>query len=264
MQELRGRTAIVTGSGSGIGRATALALAGAGANVVVVDLDPDRASAVADEVTAAGAGAIAIQCDVSADGGLESVRDGALARFGRIDIVMSNVGVIASGLPEAIPLDEWRRIVEINLLSAVRANLVFVPLFLERGEGHLVYTASINPLYPYSFDRLPYSATKAAVIAMAEGLSLYLRPRGIGVTCLCPGPVRTNITEQVRTFGSQLPLRTPGLALLEPSDVAEQVLDAIRNDRFLVITHPEVKAILVRRAQDPDGFVLEQIERMAQ
>ncbi len=259
MDDLDGRVAIVTGGGSGIGRASSLALAGEGVHVVVADLDADRASAVAEE---AAGGAVGVTCDVSTDGAFESLRDAALARFGRVDIVMNNVGVIASGLPQDIPLDAWRRIIEINLLSSVRSNLVFLPLLLERGEGHLVYTASINPLYPYSYDRLPYSATKAAVIAMAEGLALYARPRGIGVTCVCPGPVLTNITEQIQAFGSRTPVRTPGLALLQPSDVAAQVVHAIRTGQFLVITHPEVQDALVRRAQDPEGFLQGQIERM--
>jgi len=259
VKDLADRVVIVTGGGSGIGRACALAFAAAGAHVVVADLDEGRATAVAIE---AGGGAVGVACDVGVDGAFEPLRDAALDRFGRVDVVMNNVGVIASGLPEAIPVEAWRRVIEINLLSSVRSNLVFLPLLLGQGEGHLVYTASINPLYPYSYDRLPYSATKAAVIAMAEGLSLYTRPLGVGVTCVCPGPVRTNITEQVRTYGDVLPLRTPGLALLEPSDVAAQVVDAVLTDRFLVITHDEVRAALVERAEDPDGFLRRQVERV--
>jgi NAD(P)-dependent dehydrogenase (short-subunit alcohol dehydrogenase family) len=258
VNNLEGRVAIVTGGGSGIGRATSLALAAEGVHVVVADLDGGRATAVADE---ARVGAVGVACDVSEDGSFETLRDTALAGFGRVDIVMNYVGVIASGLPEDIPLEAWRRVIEINLLSSVRSNLVFLPMLLERGEGHLVYTASINPLYPYSYDRLPYTATKAAVIAMAEGLALYARPRGIGVTVVCPGPVLTNITEQVQAFGST-PVRTPGLALLQPSDVAVQVLGAIRANQFLVITHPEVQAALIHRAQDPEGFLQTQIDRM--
>ncbi len=259
MRDLSGRVAIITGGGSGIGRACALALAAQGVDVLVSDLDGDRASAVADEVSATGRRGIGRVCDVTVDDAFEPLRDTALAELGRIDIVMNNVGVLAAGLPEAIPIEAWRRIIETNLLSAVRSNLVFVPYLLARGDGHLVFTASTNALYSYSYDRLPYTATKAAVIAMAEALSLYVRPRGIGVTCLCPGPTITNISEQVTVYGAPRPVQSPDLPLQQPSEVADRLVDAIRTDTFLALAHPQVHETLVRKATDPEGFLRGQI-----
>jgi NAD(P)-dependent dehydrogenase (short-subunit alcohol dehydrogenase family) len=259
MQELGGRVAIITGAGSGIGRASALALAGEGVDVVVADLDGDRARAVAAEVVASGRRGLGLACDVTAEGVFEMLRDAALDELGRVDIVMNNVGVLAAGLPEAIPIEAWRRIIETNLLSAVRSNLVFVPLLLAQGHGHLVFTASTNALYSYSYDRLPYTATKAAVIAMAEALSLYLRPQGIGVTCLCPGPTITNIVEQVSVYGPGRPVQSPDLPLQQASDVARVLVEAIRADTFLALAHPEVHDTLVRRATDPEAFLAGQI-----
>jgi NAD(P)-dependent dehydrogenase (short-subunit alcohol dehydrogenase family) len=111
----------------------------------------------------------------------------------------------------------------------------------------------------YAYERLPYSATKAAVVAVSEALALYLRPRGIGVTCLCPGPVATNIGEQM-TFHDDVPLHGPrDLELLDPAVVGDMVVDAVRADRFLLLTHQAVHDILVRRAEDPEAFLDAQI-----
>jgi NAD(P)-dependent dehydrogenase (short-subunit alcohol dehydrogenase family) len=263
MQDLEGRVAVITGAGSGIGRATALAFARAGTAVVVADVDADRAASVAAEARAAGVEAVGIACDVRRDDDLRAVRDCALVDLGRIDIVMNNVGVIAKGLPLDIAVSEWERILDTNLLSAVRSNLVFLPLLLERGDGHVVNTASTNGLYSYAYDRLPYTASKAALVAVSEALALYLRPRGVGVTCLCPGPTATNIAENVAFHGELSNMRTPDLELRDAADVGEQVVDAVRTDRFLVLTHPEVHDLLVRRTADPDAFLADQISAYA-
>jgi NAD(P)-dependent dehydrogenase (short-subunit alcohol dehydrogenase family) len=262
IEALGGRVAVVTGAGSGIGRATARALAAAGASVVAVDVRADRAEETATGIVGDGGRAVGTAADVSLDGSLEPVRDLAIERFGRVDVVCNNVGVIASGLPLDIPIDEWRRILETNVLSIVRSNAVFLPLLIERGEGHVVNTASTAGLYPYAYDRMPYSTAKAAVVSLSETMALYLRPLGIGVTCLCPGPVRSNIIEQNRVSGPGLGIRPPKLPLLDPEVVADLVVDAIRHDRFLVLTHPEVHDTLVARATDPDGFLARQIAEL--
>lgn len=261
MSAIEGRTAIVTGAASGIGRGAALALARAGARVVVTDLDPDGAEAVAGAIRETGGEAVATGCDVGRDGQFEIVRDLALARFGRVDIVMNNAGVILSGLPEDIPFSEWERVLNVNLLSVVRSNAVFLPLLLAQGSGHLVNTASFAGLYSYAFDRLPYAASKAAIFQLSEGLALYLRPRGIGVTALCPGPVMTNIMRSTRVWTDGIELRGPGpeFGLMTPDQVGLLVVDAIRRNLFFLPTDPQVRERLVRRAQDMDANLDDQI-----
>jgi len=128
MTPLDGAVAVITGGGSGIGRATAHSLAQRGAHVVATDIDEARALTVGAEV-----GGVGLRVDVTQLADLEQARDLALDRYGRVDIVMNNVGVLAVGLPEDIPLEEWQRIIDINLMGLVRSNHVFLPLLTAQG-----------------------------------------------------------------------------------------------------------------------------------
>jgi NAD(P)-dependent dehydrogenase (short-subunit alcohol dehydrogenase family) len=260
VKEIRGKVAVVTGSGSGIGRATALALAQAGGRLIVSDLNAERCHSVTAEIKAHGGEAFAQPCDVTSDEDMAGLQDAALSEFGAVDIVMNNVGVLALGKPENIPLEAWQRILDVNVLSIARSIRVFLPGLLAQGSGHVVNTASTAGLYAYSFERLPYSASKAAVIAMSEALALYTLPRGVGVTVLCPGPVATNIVEQVQVYGELGAMRSPALAVLDPAVVGAQVVSAIQNETFFLPTHQEVHNILVERSRDPEGFLRSQIE----
>jgi NAD(P)-dependent dehydrogenase (short-subunit alcohol dehydrogenase family) len=250
--DLSDAVAVITGAGSGIGRATAHALARRGTRVVVTDLDADRADAVAGEL---GDRACAARCDVTSLPDLEAARDLALDRFGRVDLVMSNVGVLAVGPVEAIPLDAWQRVVDVNLLGVVRTNLVFLPLLLEQGSGHLVVTASTAGLLPYGVDRLPYTATKHALVGLAQSLALYLRPRGIGVSCLCPAGVATNIVEQITFYGEPAPPRGPVFPIVDAASVGELVAEGVSTGRFLLLTAPEAADELRALGADVDGYL---------
>jgi NAD(P)-dependent dehydrogenase (short-subunit alcohol dehydrogenase family) len=251
--------AVVTGAGSGIGRAVSHALARRGSRVVVTDIRTERAEAVAAEIKADGGTAFAMGCDVSSLADIGDVRDACLEAFGRVDVVMNNVGVLAVGPPESIPIDEWQRIIDVNLMSVVRSNAVFLPLLLAQGRGHVVNTASVAGLFPYGFDRLPYTTTKHAIVGLSESLALYLRPHGIGVSCLCPAGVMTNIGEQIRFFGESSSVRSPDFPMVSAETAGELVADGIAKGRFLLLTAPvEVRAELVHQAQDPDGYLLDQ------
>ncbi len=169
---------------------------------------------------------------------------------------MNNVGVLSFSetLPE-IPMAAWHTVLDVNLLSVVRAIREFLPTMIGRGSGHFVNTASTAGLWGYGCERLPYVAAKAAMVAVSEALAVYARPKGVGVTCLCPGPVRTNIVEQIATYGEVGAISSPALAILDADVVAQQVVEAVKTDRFLLPTHDEVYGILRERARDPEAFV---------
>ena len=142
------KRALIYGAAHGIGRAVALEFARRGAHVAIADIDAAGAESVAGEIAAAGGRATGLACDVARD---ESVREAAAEaerRIGEIDIAMNNVGVIVSGNPEDIPIAEWQRILDVNLLSVIRSNEVFLPKMIARGSGHIVNTASFAGLYP--------------------------------------------------------------------------------------------------------------------
>jgi NAD(P)-dependent dehydrogenase (short-subunit alcohol dehydrogenase family) len=258
MDTLVGKVAIITGAASGIGRASAVALASRGARIVVADIDGAGAASAA---AAIGKQAVAVCCDVSDEKCFELLKVRALDHFGSIDIIMNNAGTISRGLPEQIPLIEWRRILDINLLSVVRSNLVFLPHLMAQRSGHIINTASFAGLFTYSFDRQPYAAAKAAVVQISEGLAIYLKPFGVGITLLCPGPVATNIAANVPSFGEPTDTLGPGaeFKMLAPEEVGEQVAGAILAGRFLLPTHPQVVGLLRRRAAAWDDFLADQI-----
>jgi len=253
--ELRGATAALTGAGSGIGRATALSLARRGAQLVVSDVIEERAEAVASEIIDAGGSAVATRCDVQQDADLNRLRDLCLETFGGVDLVMNNVGVLAMGPPETVPVEAWQRVLDINVLGIVRSNLVFLPLLLAQRRGHVVNTASLSGLLAHGHDRLPYVTAKHAVVGMSESLALYLRPKGIGVTCFCPAGVRTNILEQITFYGEPSTPRSPNYPVVDAEEAGELVADAVASGQFLVLTSSAVQDELRERVEDIEGYL---------
>lgn len=262
--KLDGAVAVVTGAGSGIGAAAARAFASRGARIVVSDLDAGRAETVAAEISEAGGVAAAIQVDVTSETDLVGLRDAALDRFGRVDLIMNNAGVLAMGAPESLPDEAWQRVLDVNLMSIARSNRVFLPPLLEQGSGHVVNTASASGLLAYGFDRLPYVASKHAVVGVSEALAIYLGPRGIGVTCLCPSGVATNIVEQITRYGPMRAApRAPQHEIVTADRVATLTADAVEQGRFLVLTVPDIQAELAGRANDIEAYMQARITEQA-
>jgi NAD(P)-dependent dehydrogenase (short-subunit alcohol dehydrogenase family) len=263
VESLLGAVAVVTGAAQGIGKACALAMAEAGSSVVIADIDDDLARAAAEEASARGPACTSFHCDVTRDADFEMLREFILDRYGRVDVVMNNVGALAFGKPELIPVDEWQRILDLNLLALVRSNAVFLPLLIEQGRGHVVNTSSTAGLWSYAWDRTPYMATKAAIVGLSEALALYLRPRGIGVSCFCPGPRAggSNVS-WARHFGERRPAqKLDGFEVVPMERIGGLLVEAILKEEFLVLTDPAVPAILVDRARRPQAFLDHQLER---
>jgi len=260
METVDGRVAVITGAGSGIGRATALSLARRGARVAVSDINVTRAHAVAAEVDAMGSRGLAVRCDVTDSGQVDALRMAALETFGQVDIVMSNVGILVKGLPLDIPLEAWSQVLDVNVLGMVRVINAFLPSMLERGCGHVVTTGSTAGLFPYAYDRLPYAAAKGAVIAMTEALALYLGPLGIGVSCVCPAGVITNIAEQVHQYGPPTPTQAPQIPVVTAEEMGELVVEGILADELLIMSHPVARDLLREHDADRRGFLKRQVQ----
>jgi len=243
--EVADRVVVVTGGARGIGRALARGLASRGAETVVVaDLDADGALAVAEEI-----GGVAITCDVSREEQIAELVKQVMTTKGRIDIFCSNAGIAVGGGPDASNSD-WQRIWEVNLMSHVFAARHVLPGMLNRKEGYLLGTVSAAGLLNHVF-AAPYGVTKAAALSLFEWLAIAHGDDGIRVSCLCPQGVKTDMLAAEKRLG--LEFLTAGA--LEPEQVADIVVDGIRNERFLILPHPEVAQYFNRKAQDYDRWL---------
>ena len=248
-----GKVAVVTGGAGGIGAALAGRLTDAGACVVVTDRDGADAAAVAERV-----GGAAAHGDVSRADVLGDIFALAESRFGPVDLFFANAGV--GGEPGIGDSDEgWQHAIDVNVLAHVCAARLLVPGWLARGSGYFVATASAADLLT-QIDGAPYSVTKHAAVAFSEWLSVTYGDCGIGVSCLCPMGVNTNMLNdgldaagQASQLGATVVAHAG--AVLEPDDVAQCVLDAVEQERFLVLPHPEVLGYFRRKASDYDRWL---------
>ena len=260
-----GANVLIYGGGQGIGQAVALEFARRGGRVAIADINLPGAQETAAAIKAAGGEAAAFACDVTREASVGEVASEAERRLGEIDIVMNNVGVILNGNPEDIPTAEWRRIVDLNLFSVVHSNQVFLPKMIARGRGHIVNTASFAGLYPYAANRIPYVASKAAIVAMSESLALYLQPLGVRVSCLCPGPVATGVMNAMKTWSDNVAFRGPGsqYKVLSAEQAAVILADGMRDGRVLIPTDEAVWEDIRRHAASPDAYIQSKIDDFA-
>jgi NAD(P)-dependent dehydrogenase (short-subunit alcohol dehydrogenase family) len=262
--ELEGSVAVVTGAAGGIGRALARALAETGARgVVVADLDANGADAVAGELATERPGtALAVACDVASAEDNARLVAAAEDAFGPVDLFCANAGVAPMGGADA-PLETWELALGVNVMAHVHAARAVLPGWLARGRGHFLATASAAGLLT-QVGSAPYAVTKHAAVAFAEWLSVTHGDQGVGVSCLCPMWVNTAMLHAGGEEGERFVAAQAG-AVLEPEQVAEEALAAVREDRFLVLPHPEVLEFFRRRAADPDRWLagMRRLQRQA-
>ena len=258
MREFSGKTAFVTGGASGIGLALGRAFAEAGMNVMLADVERTALESAVNSLHQFGPKVRGIGCDVTDPGSVEAAAKASFEAFGHVHVVCNNAGVAAGGGIDNISLDNWRWVVDVNLMGVVHGIRSFLPHIRAHGEGgHIVNTASMAGMNG-GLGFSPYAATKFAVVAMSEGLAIQLKPHGIGVSVLCPSYVRTRIGESGRNrqprYG-ETPRLDPASpsgqmvaeiarrldAGLEPSDVAARVLSAVSEDALYVFTHPNMR-----------------------
>ena len=249
--------ALVIGGGKNIGRAVVLEFARRGARVAVADLDGEAAKETAALVRDMGGDACALVCDVTSEDSVQAAIDEAERRLGPLHIVMNNAGILSGGNPEDIPVAAWQQMMDVNFFGMVRAIEAVLPRMIARGTGHIVNTASFAGLYPFASSRIHYAASKAAIVSMSENLALYLIPKGIRVSCLCPGPVMTTSVQGMKHYTENYPMRAPGshLTVKSQEETARILADGMEDGRIIIPTHEELWATLRKRAESPDAFI---------
>ncbi len=253
--ELRDKVAVVTGGGSGIGRALVHRFAAEGARgVVAADINGEAAQAVAAEL---GESVLGLACDVTDDGQVGALVQRAEAGFGPIDLFCANAG-IGSGAGLDAPDEVWDSVWGVIVRAHVLAARRLVPRWLERGEGYWMSTASAAGLLTQIGDA-PYSVTKHAAVAFAEWLAVTYGASGLRVSCLCPMGVNTPLLQagldQAGREGLGANVVAAAGSVLEPDDVAQVVVQALREERFLILPHPEVLEFLRRKSSDTDRWI---------
>ncbi|MET0458360.1 MAG: SDR family NAD(P)-dependent oxidoreductase [Ilumatobacteraceae bacterium] len=266
---------MITGAASGMGRAFAERFADAGMNVVLADVEVPRLEEAVAAVASRGVDAIAVATDVSDAAAVDRLRDAAVERFGQVNLVCNNAGVAGSMTGSDVDLDDWRWVIGVNLWGVVNGHRSFLPHLLEHGDGHIVNTASMAGHFP---GHSAYTASKWAVVAITEGLRMQLTAEGhtVGVSCLCPGWVATDIGSSERNRPEwaapraldDVPVDDRAAMIREflldqlrsgmpPAEVADLVHDAVVADRFWIFTdmamvaalEPRYRAVLA--AEDP-------------
>lgn len=262
MQLEADKIAVVTGAASGIGLALAERFAGAGMHVVLADVDEPGLEAAAAQVGAHGVDTLTVRTDVSDEAAVQALAAATVDRFGGAHLVCNNAGIAAQGDPWFGALSSWTWTIGVNLWGVIHGIRAFLPVIAESGGGHIVNTASMAGLMPGA--AAPYDATKHAVVALSEDLYLNTRMAGlpIGVSVLCPGWVRTRIADAQRNFPASLgepAAPIPGTEIvyellkrvidegMPPAVVADRVADAVVEERFWILPHPEFVEIAVRR-----------------
>jgi NAD(P)-dependent dehydrogenase (short-subunit alcohol dehydrogenase family) len=253
--EIEGKVVVVTGAASGIGRAMAQRFSEEGAaGVVLADLQGERAQEIAESF---GGPALGVHCDVADPAQVDVLVTGTESCFGPVDLFCANAGV-AIGTDPMSPDGEWDLAFEVNIRSHVRAARRLLPGWLERGDGYFLSTASAAGLLT-QIGSAPYSVTKHAAVAFAEWLSVTYGDRGIRVSCLCPMGVETPLMRQGEgepgmQGTASATVQATG-AVLQPDEVADAVVAALRDERFLVLPHPEVLTFFGRKASDYDRWL---------
>lgn len=261
--DVSGKVAIVTGGGRGIGRALAAALVCAGASAVIADLDTQAAQSVADDICRRSPGrAIAAGADVSRSEDIRGLIKLAESEFGPVDLYLANAG-ITGALGLDVTDEDWNLAIDVNLRAHIRAAQLLVPKWIERGGGYFVSTASAAGLLT-QIGSATYSVTKHAAVGFAEWLSVTYGDQGVRVSCLCPMGVNTSLlafgqnptldAHDTAAATATRAVTTAGV-VLEPDQVAGDVLVAIAAEHFLILPHPEVLDMYRRKGADYDRWL---------
>jgi NAD(P)-dependent dehydrogenase (short-subunit alcohol dehydrogenase family) len=248
-----GKIIVVTGAAGGIGGALVRAVLERGArSVVAADLDFGGVERLSEELGAARV--VPRVLDVTDEEATRSLVTEVEGTIGSIDVWFANAGLATGSGPEA-PDEDWDRQWRINVMSHVYAARALLPGWVERGDGHLVTTASMAGILTAAGDAA-YSATKHAAVGFAEWLAFTYAGRGVGVSCICPGAVDTAMLKAgAAGDAAKASAVIGGGDVLTPEQAAERILNGLEQNLFLILTHPEMHEFVVGKAQDPQRWI---------
>ena len=245
--EVENKRVIITGSANGIGSSLSRAFKERNVeSMILVDFDEFNNTKLSNEV-----GGIPYKADVGSEDDIIKLVEFAKQEMGGIDIFCSNAGISGAGGLLNTSNEDWSNIWNVNVMSHIHAAKHTLPIMLEQGSGYFMNTASAAGLLT-QLGAAGYSVTKSAAVSFAEWLKITYGERGIGVSCLCPQGVRTPMVEDApEIVGSLVSID----GLLEPDVVANEVIECIEKDQFLITPHPEVLEYMKIKASDPDRWI---------
>ena len=243
--KLTDRVAVITGAASGIGAACARAFAAEGAIVAVVDRQEAAAQQVADEIKG-----FAVTCDVSDEASVIGMVGEVEARLGPIEVLFNNAGIATGGGVLGVDPAVWDTQWSVNVMAHVYAIRAVLPGMLQRGEGYILHTASMAGILT-THGNATYAATKHAVVGLAEWMSITYHGKGIRTSLLAPLGVRTPMLGDTTSAFAQ----TAAGPIKEPEEVAQMVVDAIGEERFLILTDPIAQTWMDRKAGDLERWL---------
>ena len=262
MYEVSGKTAVVTGAASGMGLGMARAFADAGMSVVLADIQQDRLDEAVAALVADGHRAIGVRTDVSEENQIRALAHASLEEFGAVHVVANNAGIGIGGAVDEMSLDDWKWTIDVDLWSVIYGVRTFLPILKAQGEGHITATSSMAGLVAGPVLGA-YHVAKHGVVALMDTVRIELKiaKSAVSASVLCPGPVDTDITRSERNRPSGLSEHETSeieerfwsnlsyeLAKgMDPAEVGDLVLDAVRNERFWILTHPNEFIPLVER-----------------
>jgi len=261
MTDVIGRVAFITGAASGIGYSLAKSFAAGGAKVMLADLNAENLERAENDLKATGADVASVVCDVTSLESMKAAAQATLERFAKIHIVVNNAGVPMGGNPGRIPMEDWRWVLDVNVIGVVHGVEVFTPILRAQGEGgHFLNTASIAGILGQP-GVAPYVASKFAVVGYSESLRDEVADDKIEVSVLCPGYVKTGIHSSMfdrpslktTTDEAAKARRYQGLKNqvengMDPDIVANWAVRCVEENRFYIFTNPEVRAVYEERS----------------
>ena len=235
MKDLTDKWVLITGAASGIGRCMALEFAGQGSNVIIADINDEGMKKVAEEVESKGVKAVTIRADMSKPEEVEALAHRAVEEAGRVDVLVNNAGIAFVSEMVNVTIEEWERIMAVNLRGPILLVHHLLPHMIERGSGHIVNVASMAGLIGIP-GLGPYTVTKFGMVGFSEALRIELRPSGIGVTAVCPGLVDTPIimNSPIKGFSEDI-RQLPRLITTSPERAAKLIINGVKRNKAKVL-----------------------------